>query len=146
MPSTSKSQQRLMGLAYAYKRGDVKSKDLDPRYADKVKELSKSMTLKKLKTYASTKHKNLPEKVEENLVLDFKSFNENVTYDPKELEMGKKIEMEHNDIWRELDSYLESFNVQMPFTEEEFYEKIAKAHLRELPDYYTRLKIMEKED
>jgi hypothetical protein len=146
MPSTSKSQQRLFGLVYAYKSGEVKSKDLNPKYADKVKELSKSMTLKELKKYASTKHKNLPEKVSENQVLDFKTFNESATYDPKELEMGKKIEMEHNDIWRKLDSYLESFNIQMPFSEEEFYELIAKAHLRELPDYYTRLKIMEKED
>lgn len=32
----------------------------------------------------------------------------------------------------------------MPFSKEEFYERIAKAHLKELPDYYYRLKIMEK--
>lgn len=76
MPSTSKSQQRLFGLAYAYKSGEVKSKDLNPKYADKVKELAKSMTLKELKKYASTKHKNLPEKVSENKVLDFKTFND----------------------------------------------------------------------
>lgn len=33
MPSVSKSQQRLMGQAYAYKTGELKSKDLNPEYA-----------------------------------------------------------------------------------------------------------------
>lgn len=144
MPSVSKSQQRLMGQAYAYKKGDLKAKDLNPKYADDIKKLSKSMTKKKLKDFASTKHGNLPNKVEER-ILDFKSFNESVTYDEKELKMGIKIEKEHNDVWEELDNFLTSNNLQMPFTEEEFYEKIAKAHLRELPDYYSRLKIMERE-
>jgi hypothetical protein len=74
MPSKSKSQQRLMGLAYAYKNGDIKSKDLDSRYADKVKELSKSMSLKDLKHFARTKHEGLPEKVEET-ILRFDQFN-----------------------------------------------------------------------
>lgn len=144
MPSVSKSQQRLMGQAYAYKKGDLKAKDLNPKYADDIKKLSKSMSKKKLKDFASTKHDNLPNKVEER-ILDFKSFNESVTYDEKELKMGIKIEKEHNDVWEELDNFLTSNNLQMPFTEEEFYEKIAKAHLRELPDYYSRLKIMERE-
>lgn len=65
-------------------------------------------------------------------------------FDPNELKMGLKIEKEHGDVWRRLDSYLESYNVSMPFTEDEFYELIAKSHLKEIPDYYSRLKIMEK--
>ena len=60
-----------------------------------------------------------------------------------ELEMGIKIESEHGDIYDHLDSYLESFNVPMPWSKEEFYKKIAEAHLREMPDYYTRLNKME---
>lgn len=75
-----------------------------------------------------------------------KRFNENKQeFDPKELEIGIKVEMEHNDIWDRLDDYFGSFNISMPFDEKEFYELIAKAHLRELPDYYTRLKIMEND-
>ena len=66
--------------------------------------------------------------------------------DPKQLEMGVKIESEHNDIYRHLESYLESFNVAMPWSEKDFYEKIAKSHLREMPDYYTRLSKMENEN
>ena len=74
-----------------------------------------------------------------------KRFNENKEeFDPKQLEMGKKVEMEHNDIWERLDNYFGSHNLSMPFSEEEFYELIAKAHLREIPDYYSRLKIIEE--
>lgn len=45
-------------------------------------------------------------------------------YDPKELAMGTKVELEH-----------------MPYPL--IAEKIAKDHLAEIPDYYTRLKKME---
>ena len=47
-------------------------------------------------------------------------------YDPKELEIGIKIEMEHT---------------SCPLIS----ERIAKDHLAEIPDYYTRLVKMEKE-
>ena len=66
MPSVSKSQQRLMGMAYAVKSGDMEISDIDPAYRDKVKSLSDGMTKKDLKKYASTKHDDLPETVEES--------------------------------------------------------------------------------
>ena len=47
-------------------------------------------------------------------------------FDPKELEMGIKIEMEHTD-------------------DPEVARSIAKDHLKEIKNYYTRLKKMEKE-
>lgn len=47
-------------------------------------------------------------------------------FDPNELKMGIEIEKEHTD-------------------NEEIAKEIAKDHLSELPDYYTRLKKMEKE-
>jgi hypothetical protein len=77
MPARSKIQQRLMGLAYAYKTGEVKAKDLNPEYADEIKKLAKSMTEKQLKDFAKTKHKNLPEKVEER-IKRFDSFVESL--------------------------------------------------------------------
>lgn len=48
-----------MGLALAYKRGEV------PAYkvSTQVKKLAKSMTMKELEKYASTKHKGLPTRV-----------------------------------------------------------------------------------
>ena len=63
MPSTSKAQQRLMGQAYAYKKGELKSSEVSAE----IKELADSMTLKQLKDFASTKHDGLPETVGENI-------------------------------------------------------------------------------
>ena len=63
MPATSKSQQRLMGQAYAYKKGELDSKEV----SSEIKELADSMTLKQLKDFASTKHEGLPERVPENI-------------------------------------------------------------------------------
>lgn len=47
-------------------------------------------------------------------------------YDPEELKAGIEVEKEHTD-------------------QEELAKSIAKDHLDELPDYYTRLKKMEDE-
>lgn len=66
MPSTSKSQQRLMGVAYAVKSGNMQISDVDMAYRDKVKDLVDGMTLKQLKDFAETKHEGLPE-VAENI-------------------------------------------------------------------------------
>ena len=65
MPSVSKSQQRLMGVAYAVKSGSMELKDVDAEYRDKVASLVDGMTKKDLKKYASTKHDKLPETVDE---------------------------------------------------------------------------------
>ena len=60
--AVSKQQQKLMGLALAYKRGDVP----DSEVSDTVKDLAKSMSTKELEDFASTKHKGLPQKKEDN--------------------------------------------------------------------------------
>jgi hypothetical protein len=67
MPAVSKSQQRLMGIAYALKKGELDLADLDA--PDSVKttlsKLVDSMSLKSLKKFASTSHSGLPDKVSE---------------------------------------------------------------------------------
>jgi len=63
MPATSKAQQRLMRMAYAYKKGELDSKEA----SQEVKDLADSMALKQLKKYAATKHEGLPDKVDDNL-------------------------------------------------------------------------------
>ncbi len=62
MPSTSKAQQQLMGMAYALKKGDMDPKDA----SQEVKDLADSMTLQQLKDFASTKHEGLPDRVKES--------------------------------------------------------------------------------
>lgn len=61
MPALSQQQQKLMGLALAYKRGKVSSSDV----SKSVKQLAGSMTEKELAKYAGTSHKGLPKKVGE---------------------------------------------------------------------------------
>lgn len=61
MPALSQQQQKLMGLALAYKRGKVASADV----SKSVKKLAGSMSEKELEKYAGTKHKGLPKKVRE---------------------------------------------------------------------------------
>lgn len=59
--------------------------------------------------------------MEEGLSADFEG-----EYDPVQLKMGIEVEMEHT-------------------TDPAVAEKIAKDHLAEIPDYYTRLKKMEED-
>ena len=61
MPARSKAQQKLMGMAYAVKKGDMPRDEA----SDEVRGLADSMTLKQLKDYAETKHAGLPDHVEE---------------------------------------------------------------------------------
>jgi len=59
-----------------------------------------------------------------------------------ELEMGVKVEKEHKEIY---DDLKKKFGEKFPWTLDEFYKKIAMAHLDEFKDYYTKLKKMEEE-
>lgn len=59
--AVSKQQQKLMGLALAYKRGEVSS----DKVSDTVKDLAKGMSEKELEDFAKTKHKGLPQKKED---------------------------------------------------------------------------------
>lgn len=58
--AVSKKQQKFMGLVKAYKEGDVEPSDVSKSVID----AAKSMTKKEVDDFASTKHKGLPNKVE----------------------------------------------------------------------------------
>jgi len=60
MPSTSKQQQKLFGLALAVKRGDVSRSEV----SDAIKNIVDTMTTKQIEDYAKTDTKGLPNKVE----------------------------------------------------------------------------------
>jgi len=60
--ATSQQQQKLMGLALAYKRGEVPEDEV----SSTVKGLADRMSEKDLEDFASTKHKGLPKKVDED--------------------------------------------------------------------------------
>ena len=58
MPSTSKQQQKLMGIVRALQKGDVKPSSV----SKKAQQMAKSMDPKDVKDFAATKHKGLPKK------------------------------------------------------------------------------------
>lgn len=62
-------------------------------------------------------------------------------YDPSELSLGIEIEKEHSSTYEWIKAYHNEHGV---FPDEaDVYEKIAKDHLNEYEDYYTRLKKVE---
>jgi hypothetical protein len=62
--AVSRQQQKIMGLALSVKKGDTpKSK-----VSKKVQNMAKEMSKKDLEDFASTKHKGLPKRVEEDEV------------------------------------------------------------------------------
>jgi hypothetical protein len=64
MPSVSKAQQQLMGMAYALKKGDMDPADA----SQEVKDLADSLSMKQLKDFAETKHEGLPKHVKNSKV------------------------------------------------------------------------------
>lgn len=67
MPAQSKSQRRLMGMAYAYKKGTLDSDNISQELFDKIKDIANNMSEKDLKDFAETKEDNLPDKKDENV-------------------------------------------------------------------------------
>ena len=63
MPSKSKTQQRFFGMVDAYKKGEMKNA------SSKIKKAAKGMSMNDVKDFAETKHKGLPEKVEEQTII-----------------------------------------------------------------------------
>lgn len=64
MPSTSKQQQKLFGLALSVKRGDTSPSEV----SKDVMNIVNSMSEKEIEDFASTKHKNLPKKVKQEII------------------------------------------------------------------------------
>jgi len=55
----SVAQQKLMGIVHAIQKGDIEPNDA----SEEAQEMAKKMKKKDVKDFASTKHKNLPDKV-----------------------------------------------------------------------------------
>jgi hypothetical protein len=94
MPAKSQQQQRIMGLALAYKRGEVPPS----KVSAKVKEIAKSMTEKELEKYASTKHKGLPQKVvKESGLSTFEQFIREKDEEEIEVDMNLDTDMKDDE-------------------------------------------------
>lgn len=60
-----------------------------------------------------------------------------------QLAMGVQVESEHQDLYKFFSNFCKANGLKMPITEEQFFEYIAKAHIKEIPQYYTLLRQME---
>lgn len=76
MPAKSKSQQRFMGMVHGLQKGTVEPSDV----SSNVKDVAKSIKKSDAEDFASTKHKGLPDKVEES---------DGYTESPEELKVKK---------------------------------------------------------
>jgi len=61
MPAQSQQQQKLFGLALAFKRGEVPASEV----SDEIKDIADRMSEKEIEDFASTKHKGLPKMKEQ---------------------------------------------------------------------------------
>ena len=73
MPAKSKSQQRLMGMVHAYKKGELDMSDMSAAMKKKIKKIAATIKDEDSKKFAETKHKGLPE-VKEARNITFKEF------------------------------------------------------------------------
>lgn len=64
-------------------------------------------------------------------------------YNPEQLDMGKDVETEHDPTYEKIKDYYEETG-DFP-TKKQVFEWIAKDHLDEFKDYYTRLADMENQ-
>lgn len=137
MPSTSKAQQRLMGMAYALKSGEMDPKDA----SQEVKDLADSMTLKQLKDFAETKHKGLPDKVEEKLKVGVTYNWEGKEWDPKKkdnVKVSKKVKI----------TKIKNGNVYGQFDGEskEYVIRDADKYLKPIKESKSNMKTVSKEE
>jgi len=87
MPARSKKQQRFFGIIYSCKKKGNKSKICKSK---KIRNVSKSISKKDAKDFASTKHQDLPEVSEQDYYV-FKSWSQF-----KEEKMQEKCKCECN--------------------------------------------------
>jgi hypothetical protein len=65
MPAKSKEQQRLFGMVYAYKQGELDLDELSDSLAKKVKNIADGVSMDTAREYAETDRKGLPKKLSE---------------------------------------------------------------------------------
>lgn len=141
MPAKSKSQRRLMGMAYAYKKGKLKGEP-----SQEVKDLAKQMSLKSLKDFAKTKEDDLPQKVESinenaeklNIVNDFEK-NLNKMLKQSLIDDEMKVKLVKNIDWQKYKRKLNTRNFSI--IKNSFYRFVNKLISDGIINDYTRRKI-----
>jgi len=119
----SKAQQQFMGMVNAYKGGELSADDVS---AD-IERAADSMSDKEVHDFASTKHKGLPDHVDETmgqpdidyLVKGYEIINSGPNYDPAKAELFRSNLLQMDDaqaqqVSRTLDDMLRKMGYQNP--------------------------------
>ena len=56
-----------------------------------------------------------------------------------QLEKGTEVEKEHDPLYSILEKWAKKHELELPFSIDEFREKIARGHIKEIADYYDKL-------
>lgn len=91
MPSLSVQQQKIMGLALAYKRGKVPAS----KVSKSVRDLARSMSEKDLADFAGTSHKGLPKKVKKKKTTITREEMNSIVADAVREVMAEKVNANH---------------------------------------------------
>jgi len=91
MPALSQQQQKIMGLALAYKRGKVSAS----KVSNSVKKLANSMSMKELEMFAGTSHKGLPKKVKKKKTTITREEMNSIVADAVREVMAEKVNANH---------------------------------------------------
>jgi hypothetical protein len=74
----------------------------------------------------------------------YKTWRGNENADTDQLEKGEQVESEHAETVKKIKDSIKDGKVTL--TDEEIFKLIAEDHLKELPDYYTKLEKIEKQN
>ena len=90
MPAQSQQQQKLFGLALAFKRGEVPASEV----SDEIKDIADRMSEKEIEDFAATKHKGLPKMKEQLRKIVREIMRERAI---SEIELSKSVNEAKND-------------------------------------------------
>jgi len=115
----SEQQQKLFGLALSVKRGDTPRSEA----SDAVLKIVDSMSEKKIRDFAKTKHEGIPKKVEEELA----------PTTPQQIAAQKRLTLAQKQVndanQRSLRTKKTEINQQEEFVSEEDYDRMKDRHL-----------------
>ena len=156
MPSKSKSQQRFMGMVHAAQKGELEN----PSKA--VKKAAKNMKKGDAKDFAKTKHKGLPEKVDEawgekldiflTIImrwLEGQGYGEYeidaILNDPDNMDLIEKIEYSGGHPIEDAAKNLEIDNIITGMHSAEMAREEEPTYVQESVDYYIKESFVEKQ-
>ena len=128
--AVSKSQQRFFGMVDAYKKGEM------PDASPAIKKAADGMTKKQVKDFAKTKHKGLPNHVDENTLVRLirESIQEHLVDVMKRYTEGKATSKEANKAIMDLANSSNSINERKNRSFYDYADEYMKKNGKKLPD------------